>query len=237
VRLFTFDRPGIGLSTLQPRRRILDWPRDVAEFADAYGLDRFRVLGWSGGAPYALATAYELSDRVTRVGLVAPMSPLAGTSLTRELAPDLRRRARVGRLAPWLLRVAVARDRRAFTRDPARFLEREFAKSPACDRAVLDNPGLKQMLIDNQSEAYRQGPRGLSADARLFLHPWGFEASQVRVPIQLWLGERDETLSPAMGRYFADELVDSDTTYVTGEGHMLCLIRWEQILRDLAGRA
>jgi pimeloyl-ACP methyl ester carboxylesterase len=193
VRLFTFDRPGIGLSTLQPRRRILDWPRDVAEFADAYGLDRFRVLGWSGGAPYALATAYELSDRVTRVGLVAPMSPLAGTSLTRELAPDLRRRARVGRLAPWLLRVAVARDRRAFTRDPARFLEREFAKSPACDRAVLDNPGLKQMLIDNQSEAYRQGPRGLSADARLFLHPWGFEASQVRVPIQLWLGERSWT--------------------------------------------
>jgi pimeloyl-ACP methyl ester carboxylesterase len=90
IRLFTFDRPGIGLSTVQPGRRILDWPRDVDEFADAQGFDRFRVLGWSAGAPYALATAYMLSDRVTKIGLVAPLSPLAGNSLLRELAPRLR---------------------------------------------------------------------------------------------------------------------------------------------------
>ena len=237
IRLITFDRPGLGLSTLQPQRRILDWPRDVAEFADANAFDRFRVLGWSGGAPYALATAHELPDRVTRVGLVAPMSPLAGSSLTRELAPDLRRRARVGRVAPWLLRMAVARDRRAFTHDPAGFKEREFAKSPACDHVVLDDPALRQMLIDNQSEAYRHGTRGLTADARLYLRPWGFDPSRVRVPIQLWLGERDETLSPAMGRYFAEKLPGIDTTRLTGEGHMLCLTQWEQILRALARTA
>src|SRR5919202_4018235 len=100
VRLFTFDRPGIGLSSPQPRRRILDWPRDVAEFADARGLDRFAVVGWSGGAPYALATAHELPERVTRVGLVAPVVPLTGPAVARGLSRDLRRSALVGRLAP-----------------------------------------------------------------------------------------------------------------------------------------
>jgi len=234
IRLFTFDRPGIGLSTVQPGRRILDWPRDVDEFADAQGFDRFRVLGWSAGAPYALATAYMLSDRVTKIGLVAPLSPLAGNSLLRELAPRQRRLARVGRWAPWLLRVVASRDRRSFAHDPVAFLERDFAKLAPCDRAVLDDPALKQMLLDNQAEAYRQGPGGLATEARLYLQPWGFDPSDVRVPITLWLGEHDELFAPAMGRYFTDRLRGTTPTHVPGEGHMLCLTRWEEILRGLA---
>src|SRR5687767_15639086 len=40
VRLIAPDRPGYGLSDFQPGRRIGDWPRDVAEIADALGLQR-----------------------------------------------------------------------------------------------------------------------------------------------------------------------------------------------------
>jgi pimeloyl-ACP methyl ester carboxylesterase len=59
----------------------------------------------------------------------------------------------------------------------------------------------------------------------------------VRIPIQLWLGERDETLSPAMGRYVAERLPGIQTTHLAAEGHMLCLTQWEQILRALGGTA
>src|SRR3954452_12995822 len=55
VRLIALDRPGIGLSTPLPGRRLLDWPDDVREAADLIGFDRFSVVGWSGGGPYALA--------------------------------------------------------------------------------------------------------------------------------------------------------------------------------------
>ena len=33
VRLISPDRPGMGLSTYQPGRRLLDWPHDVRELA------------------------------------------------------------------------------------------------------------------------------------------------------------------------------------------------------------
>jgi pimeloyl-ACP methyl ester carboxylesterase len=233
LRIFTFDRPGLGLSTPKPRRRILDWPIDVAEFADAQNIERFAILGWSGGGPYALATGFRLDDRVSKVGLVAPMAPLAGTGLMRELSPDLRRRARVARIAPGFLRIAVASDRRAFRRDPAGFLAREFAKGPECDRAALDRPGFKQMLILSRYESYRQGARGLATDAMLYLRPWGFEPSKVRTPIRRWVGEHDQTLLPAMARYFEQELPGSTATVVAGEGHMLCLTCWEQVLKEL----
>jgi len=234
IRLITFDRPGIGLSSPQPGRRMLDWPRDVAEFADAHGLDPFAVLGWSGGGPYALATAHELPDRVTRVVLVAPVTPLAGTEFTRELSSDLRRRARMGRMIPWLVQAAVARDARAFRRDPERALADEFARGAPCDRFVLDEPELKQMLIDSRRETFRQGTRGVAADALLYLHPWGFDPADVKVPITLWHGESDETLSPAMGRHFADVLVGSEVTFVPDEGHMVCLSRWDDVVRSAA---
>ena len=54
--MFTLERPGIGLSDPQPGRTLLDWPPDVAAFADAMRLDRFAVLGTSAGAPYALGS-------------------------------------------------------------------------------------------------------------------------------------------------------------------------------------
>ena len=55
IRLIALDRPGIGLSESLPGRRLLDWPADVAELADRLELDRFSIIGWSGGGPYALA--------------------------------------------------------------------------------------------------------------------------------------------------------------------------------------
>ncbi len=54
IRLIGIDRPGMGRSQFQKRRCLLDWPDDVMELADYLGIERFAVLGVSGGGPYAL---------------------------------------------------------------------------------------------------------------------------------------------------------------------------------------
>ena len=80
ARVIAFDRPGYGRSAFLPGRGFLDWPTDMAEAADRLGIDRFSVLGASGGCPYALACASSLGERVTRVGIVAGVGPLEATS-------------------------------------------------------------------------------------------------------------------------------------------------------------
>ena len=70
IRVIAVDRPGLGWSDWQPSRRVLDWPVDVTALADALGLQRFTVLGYSGGVPYALACGQLLPDRVSAVTLV-----------------------------------------------------------------------------------------------------------------------------------------------------------------------
>src|SRR3954465_2442307 len=75
VRLLAPDRPGIGLSSAQPGRRLLDWPPVVRELARQMGITRFSVLAISGGGPYALATAFALPEIVDTAVIVSGAPP------------------------------------------------------------------------------------------------------------------------------------------------------------------
>jgi pimeloyl-ACP methyl ester carboxylesterase len=135
---------------------------------------------------------------------------------------------------PWLVHAQAIRNARASARDPEAFVVADLAKAPACDRAVLDDPSLRRMLIDSQREAYRQGAIGVSTDALLYLRPWGFDPADLRTPVRLWHGDEDGTVAARMGRRLAAALSDCEATFVPGEGHMLCLIRWEEIIGTFA---
>src|SRR5215216_3342352 len=46
-RLIGMDRPGMGLSSIDKKRTILSWAKDVAEFADCLKIEKFSVIGHS----------------------------------------------------------------------------------------------------------------------------------------------------------------------------------------------
>ena len=111
LRLVAPDRPGYGSSSFAPYR-VVDYPAMLARFADALGIHRFGVLGTSGGGRYAHACAVALPDRVTRVALVASTAPanLPGVPETWRRAD--RRLYTTAKMAPWLLRLLLARTSR-----------------------------------------------------------------------------------------------------------------------------
>ena len=76
VRLISFDRPGYGGSDRLDSRRVADVVPDVVAIADELELDRFAVLGRSGGGPHALACAAllpEPGDPGRRAGVAGPV--------------------------------------------------------------------------------------------------------------------------------------------------------------------
>src|SRR5262245_15848002 len=119
VQVLALDRPGIGLSTRQPGRRVIDWVDDVRQVADAIGLDRFRILGWSAGGPHALACAYSMPDRVLAVALACPHSGwFFGPGATRQGGRQARALAALARWAPWLVTLVAADLRRRLLGHP-----------------------------------------------------------------------------------------------------------------------
>jgi pimeloyl-ACP methyl ester carboxylesterase len=100
ARVISIDRPGCGLSDFKPGRKILDWPDDVAELADALGIDRFAVSGWSFGGPYVVACAYKIPHRLTAAGIIAGTTPLNRPGATRGMMQPARMTLWLGGKAP-----------------------------------------------------------------------------------------------------------------------------------------
>ncbi|NJM35160.1 MAG: alpha/beta hydrolase [Rhodomicrobium sp.] len=82
IRLIAPERPGFGLSSFQGRFTLSSFAADIGHFADALGIERFAVAGISGGGPYAAAVAALLPERVTALGLISPVGPMAGAQRT-----------------------------------------------------------------------------------------------------------------------------------------------------------
>src|SRR3954452_14573241 len=165
VRLIAADRPGIGRSDpVSGKRTYAGWAQDVAHLADALGTERFSVVGYSCGGPYALAVAAELPERVERVGLVSSVATSEMPGYRKELAPTDKSMTALSRFAPRLARFFVGQAVSQARRRPDKFgaqLDRDLRAEP--DRAILDQ-GLRPQVVDLFRECTRNGPAGMVED-------------------------------------------------------------------------
>lgn len=222
VRLIGIDRPGMGHSTFQAHRRFLDWPDDVIALADSLHIDRFAVVGHSGGGPYALACAYKIPQRLTACGIISGVGPIH---------PFL---AFLSQWMPWLMMPVI---RRSFQNEgqAQRTLTRAAANWIEADRKSLLVPGIKELLADSLVEGLRQGARGAAYEGALFGRPWGFKLEEIDFPtIFLWHGELDKEVPVTIGREVAGRLTQCKETYYPGEGHISVIVNHAQdILKAL----
>jgi pimeloyl-ACP methyl ester carboxylesterase len=197
VRLVTFDRPGYGRSDRLALRRVADVAADVEAIANALGLDRFAVLGRSGGGPHALACAALLGGRVTRAAVLVGLAPLPAEGLdwfagmtdsnvSEYTAATAGRESLLASLGP------AARGIKA---DPTRLVTALSEEMPEADQRVVADAGIRAMLVRNYAEAVRISADGWIDDILAFCSPWGFDPADIGVPVLLWHGE-DDVFSP-----------------------------------------
>jgi pimeloyl-ACP methyl ester carboxylesterase len=235
VRIITVDRPGYGLSDPKPNRRFLDWPDDVVQLADGLGIERFAVAGFSGGAPFAAACGYKLPRRVTRVALVSCPAPFEVPGMRESLERPQRLQITLASRAPWAVRLMFGwyfRAVRNVTPDAVR--QKLKQELPPAEQVLLENPGFVDMFLADGLEAARGGPAATVHELGLTAQPWGFRPEEIAVPVRLWQGEQDTSVSPAMGEYLARVIPDCQATFCPGEGHLVGFTHWEEILRAVA---
>ncbi|EDX83379.1 hypothetical protein S7335_559 [Synechococcus sp. PCC 7335] len=131
LRLIFPDRPGFGRSDFKAARTLLDWTEDVVELADQLNIDKFAVVGLSGGVPHALACAYKLPHRLSVVGLISGISPPHTPNRFEGVSRSNKMQILIARRLPWLLRLLFWQTRKALLRDPDSVIDeliRELSK-------------------------------------------------------------------------------------------------------------
>ncbi len=214
ARVIAFDRPGYGQSTFSAGRAFLDWPADMAEAADRLGIDRFSVLGASGGSPYALACALRLGDRVTRVGIVAGVGPLEATGMPEtQLISGPSKVRMLRKLQWWLVARAVRTDRLDSV------IDRTITTMTGVDREVMKRPEVRAWYRTLFTEAFAQGATAAAYEGELYRQPWGFNVADIKAETNLWHGAADQWVPLPTARWLADRIPHSHLTEWPDDGH------------------
>jgi pimeloyl-ACP methyl ester carboxylesterase len=237
IRIISADRPGISGSSLQPDRKLTDWPRLVERIAHYLSIQDFRILAISGGAPYAYATAVTMPQRVRAIAIVGGAPPLAEISDTNGLLPLYRWMLALYRTQPGLLRRLFYLARPALSlRPPVRFrpLLLKMLLLRPCDAESLRDAAAFEAIFESQRRAWRASAEGVVADAQIYAQPWGFAIEDVRVPVRLWHGKQDRAFSVHLAEEVANRLPNCHARFVDDAGHYSLPIRhMRDILKDL----
>ena len=240
VRMIAVDRPGYGLSDFQEDRTYLDWPDDVSELADHLGIDRFAVLGWSSGGPYAAATAHEIPKRLTVAAIVSGEAPYARDDLPQialtegTFAGSGMNRAFIWSASngQWLMRALFRMMRIMIFRDPVGAAENSGdATMSAKDMRYF----ARSEFIAAFVEAFRQDARGATHDFTIERLDWPFDLEDIDSPtVLVFHGEEDGGVHPAIGEYVSGRIPSSgEATIYPGEGHSVVYYRYEEIIQAM----
>ncbi|MHA5051348.1 alpha/beta fold hydrolase [Streptomyces sp. SD15] len=215
TRLISYDRPGYGGSDRRPGRRVVDVVQDVAAVADAFEVERFAVVGRSGGGPHALACAALLPERVTRAAALVGLAPrdAEGLDWFAGMAQSNISEFRTAFTDPERFEAGLIPRSAAIRRNPARLLDELRCDLTDDDRQIVSDTGIRSMLLRNYQEALRTSPYGWIDDVLALTGHWGFDLAEIRVPVLLWHGAMD-AFSPASHASWLAERIPRATVAV-----------------------
>jgi pimeloyl-ACP methyl ester carboxylesterase len=240
VHLVTYSRPGFGGSSRRQGRRVADCAPDVAAIADHLGADRFVTVGWSGGGPHALACAALLPDRVLAAATIAGVAPYDAPDLewTEGMGEDNQVEYPLAARDPdGLLRwISKQIEQMGSIRAEDILATLRSLISPV-DEAVLSGE-LGEVMSAGFRRAFANGPWGWFDDDLAFVAPWGFELSDVRVPVSIWQGRQDLMVPFAHGEWLAAHVPGARPRLRPDHGHLsLAVGGVGEILDDLLASA
>jgi pimeloyl-ACP methyl ester carboxylesterase len=240
--LIAVDRPGFGGSDLLPGLTFGGWAADVAELADGLGLERFAMVGLSGGGPWAAACAALIPERLAAVGIASSRAlaeynvrerPQAVDELNeddreefelvRELGPDEAAKRLTPGYEEWT---------RGLLEQPERMLASREQR-PDGDKWLSDDQMHVDLLLEAFREFARQGPLGNVWESVALLQPWDFLLADIPIPVHLWHGEQDPRVRLVTQEFAAETIPDARLTVWPDAGHFGIAKHWRKVLETV----
>ena len=220
LRVIAIDRPGYGATDPAPALGYAAWAHIMVQVLTRLGIERYALLGLSGGAPNALALAAADAGRVTTLSLVCPLGDFSEPALAQAVSPVATGLLRWAQRQPWLSDRLLLRPVAAFARKQPRL-------AVACmrlynghaDRASLGRSDVVELLTHNLRRAFQQGSAGAARDFWVMQNRWDFSLASITLPVQLWHGTADILLKPAHSRWIKAQLPHAELQLIPGAGH------------------
>jgi pimeloyl-ACP methyl ester carboxylesterase len=237
IRVIGVDRPGMGLSTFQDEREVLDFVDDIVYLADKLHIDNFSVMGVSAGTPYALACAYKIPHRVISCGIISGVAPVFECSMDG-MPKESRTFIFIAQKLPCFVRPVFWFLQGRLSQNDAKadqFLGNIMFALDDIDKRLIEDATAKKALLETFRESYRQGSKGVAYDGILvFGKPWGFSLEEIDFSsIYLWHGEKDSGTPVSMAKAMVEKISGATLKVYPNDGHLSIVFnQMDEIIDD-----
>lgn len=224
IRAIAFTRPGYASSDRKVGRSIIDANEDLEEILNQLAVENFVSVGWSGGGPYALASG--LLNKCSGVQLIASVSPYDAEDFdwfqdqTPEMVEEVKISARS--LEDSInFKENYYKEIRDMTAE--QFLT-EYAKRLSFESFETTYREFSKDLSFSMHDALRDGVIGYAEDEYAFLRNWGFDTKEIQVPVLIWQGLDDLSVSPHMARWLNANISNPTLKLLEGQHHSSIMV-------------
>lgn len=225
LRLICYDRPGYGGSTAQAGRTVADCTGDVRAICEALDVDRIGVWGISGGGPHALACAALLPDLVAAAASLASPAPYESEGLDyfAGMGQDNVDDIKLVLADEDAARVKLEQDREQHLAISAADLTESLQTLlTATDAAMLDGP-LADYFVAAARDGLAPGAQGWWDDGIAQIRPWGFQLTDIAIPVLLLHGREDMFVPFGHGQWLAAHIPAVEARLLDDDGHLTLL--------------
>lgn len=239
IRLISYNRPGYPGSDRREGRTVADAATDVAAIADFFRIGRFSVVGRSGGAPHALACAALLSDRVTCAAALGSLAPYDAEGLDWSAGmADSNVRAYLDAEQDLGALIATLNEHAGLVRNNSEgLLEVLWPELVGPDKEAIGDIALRQIIARVHADALRDSADGWIDDVIALSRPWGFDLSDITMPVKLWSGSEDVFSPAAHTHWLAKRITSANLEVDTSKAHFGAVQILPKVLAWVAEKA
>jgi pimeloyl-ACP methyl ester carboxylesterase len=236
IRAIACTRPGYAGSDRKVGHRIIDANDDLEEILNQLDIENFVSIGWSGGGPYALASG--LLKKCTGVQLIASVSPYDADDFDwfQDQTPEMVEEAKVSAKSledSITFKEGYYTELRDMTTEQFLVEYEKRSSFKAFENAYRE---FSKDLSFSMRDALRDGAIGYAEDEYAFLSNWGFETKEIQVPVGIWQGLDDKSVSPHMAKWLNANIVKPTLKLLDGQHHGSIMVETrEQILSAAIG--
>lgn len=236
ILLMAPDRPGVGGSEFHAARKLTDWPPLVHELMAGLKVDRFHVMGVSGGGLYALMLAHDIPERLLSVHVVSGAPNFSWLGGPRALPFHYAGLYGIRRWFSSALPIAFDVGAWLSHRVPHWPPLRWALKLYLCRRdyqALLGGTDY-EAIARAFREAWTGDLQAMLTDGDIYLHDPGFKPSEIVRPVEFWHGKKDRHIPLRLAEQMIAQLPQAQVHIMEEEGHFsIFLLRAQDIFDQI----
>lgn len=235
IYLIACDRPGYGGSTgTGSDAQYLHAVKSLLEHLD---IEKFHILGVSGGAPFAHMMASLFAEKVRSLNVICGLATY--NKETKKFFSKFQNRAMLARrfIPGKMTEVLINSIPKNLL--PEKNLDKLLALLDSTDREVLQQAHHVELLTHSMNHSQAQGAKGIAWDSAFFHRDWLNDLCDSQrlksLPVFYFHGMRDRVLNHEMSEWMHKRTPGSQLRFFQDEGHYsLPLRRADSILQNLS---